>query len=89
MSAEPSARRRLRKRDLGWFLLAAALPVPWMAAYHVGGLGLPPEWQAIRWALARGVDVRCIDLPQAHRMAEPLDVDQHRGRGPASTPTWH
>jgi cation:H+ antiporter len=47
MSAEPSARRRLRKRDLGWFLLAAALPVPWMAAYHVGGLGLPPEWQAI------------------------------------------
>ena len=29
-----------------------------------------PEWQAIRWALARGVDVRFIDLPQAHRMAE-------------------
>ena len=34
-----------------------------------------PEWQAIRWALARGVDVRFMDLPQAHRMAEPLDVD--------------
>jgi len=28
-----------------------------------------PEWQAIRWALARGVDVRFIDLPQAHSMA--------------------
>ena len=30
-----------------------------------------PEWQAIRWALARGVDVRFMDLPQALRMAEP------------------
>ena len=28
-----------------------------------------PEWQAIRWSLARGVDVRFMDLPQAHRMA--------------------
>jgi len=34
-----------------------------------------PEWQAIRWALAHGIDVRFMDLPQAHRMAEPLDVD--------------
>ena len=29
-----------------------------------------PEWQAIRWSLARGVEVRFMDLPQAHRMAE-------------------
>jgi hypothetical protein len=29
-----------------------------------------PEWQAIRWAHARAVDVRFMDLPQAHRMAE-------------------
>jgi uncharacterized protein DUF5682 len=29
-----------------------------------------PEWVAIRWALARGVSVRFIDLPQAHRLAE-------------------
>ncbi|PYP76071.1 MAG: hypothetical protein DMD35_19805 [Gemmatimonadetes bacterium] len=35
-----------------------------------------PEWQAIRWALSHEVDVRFMDLPQAHRMAEPdLDVD--------------
>jgi cation:H+ antiporter len=46
MSDEHAPRRRLRKRDLGWFVLAAALPVPWLAAYHLGGLGLPPEWQA-------------------------------------------
>jgi hypothetical protein len=38
-----------------------------------------PEWQAIRWALARGVDVRFIDLPQANRMAEPLDVESEPG----------
>ena len=35
-----------------------------------------PEWQAIRWALARGVDVRFIDLPQAHRMAEEENDDE-------------
>lgn len=28
-----------------------------------------PEWQAIRWALARGVPVRCFDLPAAHTFA--------------------
>ena len=30
-----------------------------------------PEWQAIRFAVKRDVPVRFIDLPQAHRMAEP------------------
>jgi len=39
--------RRPGKRDLGWFLLAAAFPVPWLTAYHLGGLGLPPEWEAV------------------------------------------
>src|SRR5262245_24347637 len=29
-----------------------------------------PEWQAIRFALARGIEVRFIDLPQAHRLAD-------------------
>jgi cation:H+ antiporter len=52
MNGERSARRRLRRRDLGWFLFAAGLPVPWLAAYHVGGLGLPPEWQSLLSGLA-------------------------------------
>jgi hypothetical protein len=30
-----------------------------------------PEWQAIRFGLARGVPVRFMDLPQAHRLAKP------------------
>ena len=29
-----------------------------------------PEWQALRWALANGRQVRFIDLPVAHRLAE-------------------
>src|SRR3954468_12531438 len=29
-----------------------------------------PEWQAIRAGLARGVPVRFMDLPQAHRLAK-------------------
>ena len=28
-----------------------------------------PEWQAIRWALARGVAARFCDLPMAHQLA--------------------
>src|SRR4051812_34428272 len=28
-----------------------------------------PEWQALRWALARGVPVRFMDLPWRHRFA--------------------
>jgi len=28
-----------------------------------------PEWQAIRWALAHGVSIRCFDLPSAHLFA--------------------
>ncbi len=31
------------KRDLVWFLIAAALPVPWVAAHALGGLGLQHE----------------------------------------------
>jgi hypothetical protein len=29
-----------------------------------------PEWQAIRFALARGIPVRFMDLPQYHRLAD-------------------
>ena len=28
-----------------------------------------PEWNAIRWAVAKGVPIRCIDLPSAHMFA--------------------
>jgi cation:H+ antiporter len=51
----PGARdgwRRLRKRDLAWFLLAALLPVPWVVAAQLGGLGLPPEAEALLSGLA-------------------------------------
>ncbi|HYW53710.1 MAG TPA: DUF5682 family protein [Dongiaceae bacterium] len=30
-----------------------------------------PEWQALRWALARGVPVRFMDLPQANQLVPP------------------
>jgi hypothetical protein len=36
-----------------------------------------PEWQAIRWALRRGVPVRFCDLPQAHQIgAEEEEADE-------------
>jgi cation:H+ antiporter len=46
-ASERSGGRRLRRRDLAWFLLAVSLPVPWIAASHLGGLGLPPEAEAL------------------------------------------
>jgi cation:H+ antiporter len=42
----------LRFRDLGWWMLAAFLPVPWMTIYHLGGLGIPPEGEALFAGLA-------------------------------------
>ena len=39
---ERASAPRLRRRDLGWFLIAASLPVPWVAAYQLG-LGTHPE----------------------------------------------
>lgn len=38
---------RVRRRDLGWFVIAAFLPVPWVAAYQLGGLGIPAEGVAV------------------------------------------
>jgi hypothetical protein len=43
-----------------------------------------PEWQAIRFGLARGIPVSFMDLPQYHRLAEaplpdPLPEDGERG----------
>lgn len=34
-----------------------------------------PEWVAIRWGLARGVQVRFMDLPQWHRLAMERDAE--------------
>jgi cation:H+ antiporter len=49
---ERASAPRLRRRDLGWFLIAASLPVPWVAAYQLGGLGIPPEGVAMLAGLA-------------------------------------
>jgi hypothetical protein len=35
-----------------------------------------PEWQALAWAVARGVPARFMDLPQAHRLA--IRVERER-----------
>jgi hypothetical protein len=35
-----------------------------------------PEWQAIRYAVANRVPVHFMDLPQAHRMAEPAEGEE-------------
>jgi cation:H+ antiporter len=35
--------RRPRKRDLLWFLVAVAFPLPWIVAHNLEGLGLLPE----------------------------------------------
>jgi hypothetical protein len=43
-----------------------------------------PEWQAIRFAVARDVPVRFIDLPQAHRMAEP-DIEEESDASDAAS----
>jgi hypothetical protein len=37
--------------------------------------GYSPEWQALRWALARKKPVRFIDLPAASRTAQPSAED--------------
>lgn len=39
--------RRNRRRDLFWFLLSSGLPLPWVIAQSVGGLGLPSEAIAV------------------------------------------
>ncbi|WP_016908868.1 DUF5682 family protein [Streptomyces xiaopingdaonensis] len=46
--------------------------------------GFSPEWVAIRWALARGVPVRFIDLPAANSLA--LAAEQASGASAAADP---
>ena len=52
-------------------------------AVHYPFATFSPEWQAIRYALGRGVPVRFCDLPQAHQFAS-VDVDAVDG--PAASP---
>ncbi|WP_282694430.1 DUF5682 family protein [Streptomyces sp. CC208A] len=49
-------------------LLAHAVDDPGRAAFWPFA-AFSPEWTAIRWALARGVPVRFVDLPAAHTLA--------------------
>lgn len=51
-------------------LLAHAADDPGRAAFWPLA-GFSPEWAAIRWAQARDVPVRFIDLPAAHTLAAP------------------
>lgn len=51
-------------------LLAHAADDPGRAAFWPLA-GFSPEWAAIRWAQARDVPVRFIDLPAAHSLAVP------------------
>lgn len=49
-----------------------------------------PEWVAMRWALARGVPVRFVDLPAAHSLAmagrEGREVREERPAGERDSP---
>ncbi|MEV7546879.1 DUF5682 family protein [Streptomyces sp. NPDC089915] len=60
-------------------LLAHAADDPSRAAFWPLA-GFSPEWVAIRWAQAREVPVRFIDLPAAHTLAAP------EGEGAAARP---
>ncbi|MEU0985564.1 DUF5682 family protein [Streptomyces sp. NPDC005953] len=56
-------------------LLAHAVDDPGRAAFWPLA-EFSPEWVAIRWALARGVPVRFIDLPAAHSLALAAEEEQ-------------
>ena len=51
-------------------------------AVHYPFATFSPEWQAIRYALARGVPVRFCDLPMSHQLV-PVDVDPVDGSAPS------
>ena len=71
MSAAPP---RARRRDLIWFAAAVALPVPWVVADALGGLGIDPAWIALlaglsilgaAFMLSWSCEVAERDIPQA------------------------
>jgi cation:H+ antiporter len=70
----PSAPPRARRRDLVWFAAAVALPVPWVVAESLGGLGIDPLWVAVlaglailgaAFMLSWSCEVAERDIPQA------------------------
>ncbi|MEU5186105.1 DUF5682 family protein [Streptomyces klenkii] len=63
-------------------LLAHAADDPGRAAFWPLA-EFSPEWVAIRWALARGVPVRFIDLPAAHTLALSEDDGERPTPDPA------
>jgi len=44
-----------------------------------------PEWQAIHYGLTNGATVQFMDLPQAHRLASPPDVEENTTPNTEST----
>ena len=42
-----TAAARHRRRDLAWFAMGLVLPVPWVVASALGGLGIPFGWVAV------------------------------------------
>jgi hypothetical protein len=61
-------------------LLIYAPDQPRQAVYYPFAV-FSPEWQALQYGLSRGVPIRFMDLPQAHRLAvetEPLPDDIRR-----------
>ncbi|MET7712503.1 DUF5682 family protein [Streptomyces sp. NPDC005407] len=62
-------------------LLAHAVDDPGRAAFWPLA-EFSPEWVALRWALARGVPVRFIDLPAAHSLALAAAEESADAAGP-------
>ena len=67
-------RLHVRARDVVWFGLALALPVPWMVASAFGGLGIPSELTAVlsgaailgaAFMLSWACEVAERDIPQS------------------------
>ncbi|MFF5702406.1 DUF5682 family protein [Streptomyces sp. NPDC012794] len=64
-------------------LLAHAADDPARAAFWPLA-AFSPEWVAIRWAQARDVPVRFIDLPAAHALAAPAEEEEPDAGGPGA-----
>ncbi len=62
--------------------LAYAVDAPRRAAFYPLA-EFSPEWVALRWALAHGVEVRFADLPAVHALAEPPDTAPDPAPDPA------
>ena len=59
--------------------LVYAVDTPRLAAFYPFA-AFSPEWVALRWALARGVDVRFADLPATHALAG-SETQEREGQG--------